>query len=143
MCIHLGIVPIKAKMPDSLSPYCAGFFDADGTIGCYFNYQNPRIKISVSNKYEVDLLPYMTFGGKIYSDNRGTFIWSANSKADVLLFLEYYKSVGHFKSFKSSKFLQLEETYELKDLKAYRPNSIHRPRWDILYAKWNRNGYDD
>jgi len=144
MCLHFGIIPIQATMPSISSPYYAGFFDADGTLGVYINGKGcPYLQISVYNKYRVDLEPYLTtFGGKIY-EGKGTPRWSAANRDEVLAFLKYYKSINHFKSFKSTKFLLIEEYYELKELRAYRPSSIHNPRWKIHHAKWDRKGYDD
>lgn len=145
MCIRFGIVPIKAPMPDRLSAYFAGFFDADGTMGVYLNPKGyPRIMISVTNKFRVDVQPFLiTFGGIIYEDGRGLSVWKISSKADVLVFLGYYKSIDHFKSFKSTKFLLIEEYYELMALRAWKPDSVDYPRWVIHYAKWCRKGYDD
>lgn len=115
MCLHLDIVPIPATVPSSLSPYYAGFFDADGTIGCHLrNKIYPHVYIKVGNKYVVDILPFQTaFGGKVYPDaTTNSHVWAAENKQDVLIFLNYYNTVGWFKSHKSKRFLLIEEHYE-------------------------------
>lgn len=144
MCIHLGIVPIPASIPSYSSPYYAGFFDADGTTGVYLKGNGyPRPVISVKNKFEVDVRLFKTtFGGHINEEKGQSFKWIVSSRVDIFAFLKYAE-LGYFKSFKSTKFILFEEFYELRDLRAYRPESEHNARWVIHYAKWCRKGYDD
>jgi len=104
MCLHLGIVPIQATMPSISSPYYAGYFDADGTLGVYMFQGCPYLKISVTNKYRVDVeLLQATFGGNI-SPDRTAFRWAISGRADVTAFMKYVE-LGYFQSFKSTKFL--------------------------------------
>nr|QIZ74050.1 putative site-specific DNA endonuclease [Chaetophoropsis cf. attenuata FACHB-2291] len=69
----------------------SGFFDADGTIGFSMKNNWPQLIVSVTQKYQSDLLSFKSvFGGSIRLDTRTTtYKWDIYSQDDVLDFQKY------------------------------------------------------
>ena len=67
-----------------------------------------------------------TFGGGIYYDAStfGCYIWSVESREEVLRMLDYYNS-STFRSYKSNRFRLIQEYYKLVDLRVYKEGSPH------------------
>lgn len=137
ICIKLNI-ELKDPEPLTLSSYWfSGFFDADGTI--VLNKTNNRLSVRVTNKLQQDVAIFKeTFGGSIYFDTsqNGYYCWSIQSRPDILNFLTYFEKVI-FRSFKSKRFYLIKTYLELKDLKAYKLDSVYYKNWLILLQKWN------
>lgn len=137
ICTKLNI-ELKDPEPLTLNSYWfSGFFDADGTI--VLNKTNNQLSVRVTNKLQQDVVNFKeTFGGNIYFDTsqNGYYCWSIQSKLDILNFLTYFEKVT-FRSFKSKRFYLIKTYFELKDLKAYNPDSIYHKNWLILLQKWN------
>ena len=130
------ILPITL---DAQSNWFAGFFDADGTICIAMKHQLPQLSIRVTNKLLQDVESYkVVFGGNIYFDSsqNGYYQWSVQSRKDVIMMLDYFKS-STFRSHKSRRFFLIEEYYSLYDLKAFKPDSIHHKAWLAFLDKWN------
>jgi len=115
-----------------------GFFDAEGSI-CY-SYDNniPQLTVAVSNKYSHDIEYFKLLGGDIYfsKSGHGHFLWSTQSKQDIINFLNYNKNF----SSRTTKFNQLSLVslyYQLKDIKAYNPQSDFHKLWLNFTLKWD------
>ncbi|XP_065871742.1 intron-encoded DNA endonuclease aI4-like isoform X3 [Euphorbia lathyris] len=117
-----------------------GFFDADGTIVITMKDRLPQLSIQVTNKLLQDVESYkVVFGGNVYFDSskNGCYQWSVQSRKDVIVMLDYFKS-STFRSHKSRRFFLIEEYYSLYDLKAFKPDSIHHKAWLAFLDKWNK-----
>nr|ABY83873.1 endonuclease [Cucumis metuliferus] len=131
------ILPIRL---DAQSNWFAGFFDADGTIAFAMKNLLPQLSIRVTNKLLQDLESFkVVFGGNIYfsSSQNGYYQWSVESRKDVLILLDYFKS-STFRSHKSRRFFLIEEYYSLYDLKAFNPSSLNHKAWLAFLDKWNK-----
>jgi hypothetical protein len=125
---------IPIKNPITLtkeSNWFAGFFDADGTITYSIKQGYPQLSIRVTNKIlqDVEFFKFI-FGGNIYFDGSqyGCYIWSIQSRKDILMMLDYFKT-STFRSHKSKRFFLILEYYKLYDLNAYNSNSIYHKAW--------------
>jgi hypothetical protein len=88
---------------------------------------HPQLTIRVVNKLMSDIECYKeTFGGGIYYDAStfGCYIWSVQSREEVLRMLDYYNS-STFRSYKSNRFRLIQEYYKLVDLRVYKEGSPH------------------
>lgn len=140
VCQVLDIPVILPITLDAPSNWFAGFFDADGTIGIAMKNRLPQLSIRVTNKLLQDVESYkVVFGGNIYFDSsqNGYYQWSVQSRKDVIMMLDYFKS-STFRSHKSRRFFLIEEYYSLYDLKAFKPDSIHHKAWLAFLDKWNK-----
>jgi hypothetical protein len=140
VCQVLDIPVILPITLDAQSNWFAGFFDADGTIGIAMKHRLPQLSIRVNNKLLQDVESYkVVFGGNIYFDSsqNGYYQWSVQSRKDVIMMLDYFKS-STFRSHKSRRFFLIEEYYSLYDLKAFKPDSIHHKAWLAFLDKWNK-----
>ncbi len=140
VCQVLDIPVILPITLDAQSNWFAGFFDADGTIGLAMKHRLPQLSIRVNKKLLQDVEPYkVVFGGNIYFDSsqNGYYQWSVQSRKDVIMMLDYFKS-STFRSHKSRRFFLIEEYYSLYDLKAFQPDSIHHKAWLAFLDKWKK-----
>ncbi|KAH6815989.1 hypothetical protein C2S53_012697 [Perilla frutescens var. hirtella] len=135
-------IPVILPTPlDARSNWFAGFFDADGTIDIDMKHGLPQLSIRVTNKLLQDVEPYkVVFGGSLYFDSsqNGYYQWSIQSRKDVMLMLDYFKS-NTFRSHNSRRFFLIKEYYSLYDLKAFEPDSIHHKVWLAFLDKWNKS----
>lgn len=139
VCQVLDIPVILPIRLDAQSNWFAGFFDADGTISIAMKNRLPQLSIRVTNKLLQDVESYkVVFGGNIHFDSskNGYYNWSVQSRKDVIMMLDYFKS-STFRSHKSRRFFLIEEYYSLYDLKAFKPYSIHHKAWLAFLDKWN------
>ena len=139
VCQQLNI-PILELVPLSISSYWfSGFFDADGTISFSLKNNWPQLSVRVVNKKLQDVQWYkQIFGGNIYFDSsqNGYYQWSVQSRKDILIIQKYFK--GKCKSHKSHRFFLIKEYYNLCDLKAFQPSSIHHKVWLAFIKNWNK-----
>jgi hypothetical protein len=150
VCNVLGIV---YKNPIALSPYSTwycGFFDADGTVtfslkeygAALHGLKRPQLNISVSNKYEVNLLMYIDrFGGSIYFDTACQgHKWYITSREDIDYFLEFTKTTSFVRSVKLHRLLLVPKYYDLVALSAFRIDSTPSicKAWNNFVIKWDK-----
>lgn len=137
VCLVLSIPVITPVPLSSYTPWFAGFFDADGTIGFYLKNGIPQLTISVTNKYLADIQAYMrVLGGNIYFDKsqNGYYKWTVQSEKDILQIISLLK---HCHSNKSKRFFLVKEYYKLHKLQAYKEDSIHYKAWLNFIKKWD------
>ena len=132
-------IPVILPVPlEKTSAWFSGFFDADGTIGITFNNSLPRLRIRVTNKLLQDVIWFKEIlGGNIYFDSsqNGYYQWSVESRADIENFLNSFQ-YKYCRSSKSQRFFYVKEYYNLRDLKAFKDNSIHNKAWQAFMLKW-------
>ena len=140
VCRVLHIAPLTpAPSMDKYNAWFAGFFDADGTVTLKNTNDLPQLTICVTNKHHSDVLPYKdTFGGSIYFDSsqNGYYKWTVQSRADVLAMLGYFKQCSP-RSFKKRRLILMDRFYQLYDLRAFIPESIHHSAWQQFVNQWN------
>lgn len=141
VCTILDITYIPAVPLTSTNSWYSGFFDADGTITAKFDIPSPTIIISVSNKYRVDVEPFLSFSGHIHYSrgNYGHYIWTISGKSDILNMLEYFKTCPS-RSHKLARLSLVNQFYSLKDLEAHKAvdNISLANRWNTLKSKWSK-----
>lgn len=139
VCQQLNIPVLDPVQLNISSYWFAGFFDADGTVSISMKNHWPQLSIRVVNKLLQDIQCYkQVFGGNIYFDSsqNGYYHWSVQSREDILNVQSYFK--GKCKSHKSHRFFLIKEYYNLRDLKAFQPDSIHHKAWLAFINKWNK-----
>jgi hypothetical protein len=140
VCQQLEISVIYPINLNKDSSWFAGFFDADGTITMSMKNNYPQLSIRVVNKLLQDVQYYKNvFGGNIYFDSsqNGYYQWSVQSREDVLNMLNYFKTHTS-RSHKSQRLFLIYEYFTLKDLKAFKADSIHYKAWLNFLNKWNK-----
>lgn len=139
VCLHLNIPLLDPVNLNISSHWFAGFFDADGTIGFSMKNQRPQLSIRVTNKKLQDVQWFkQVLGGNIYFDSsqNGYYQWSLQSRRDILDVQIYFKN--KCRSYKSHRFFLIEDYYNLCDLGAFKPESIHYGAWLTFTKKWNK-----
>ena len=146
VCQTLNITPSAPSVLDQNSAWFAGFFDADGTI-TYSMKKHPRallsvpqLTLSVTNKNMADVQHYKDiFGGYIYFDSaqNGYYKWTVQSRDDIYMMLDYFKNCPS-RSAKGKRLLSVPTYFELRDMKAYDPNSSLYSAWQDFENKWSR-----
>jgi hypothetical protein len=140
VCQQLEISVISPTKLDKESNWFAGFFDADGTITMSMKNNHPQLSLRVENKLLQDVQYYKdVFGGNIYFDNskNGYYQWSIQSREDVLNMLNYFKTHAS-RSHKSHRLFLIKDYFILRDLEAFKANSIHHKVWLDFLNKWNK-----
>lgn len=140
VCQKLGISVIYPTKLDNQSSWFAGFFDADGTITMSMKNNYPQLSIRVVNKLLQDVQYFKdVFGGNIYFDSaqNGCYQWSIQSQEDVLNILNYFK-YHTSRSHKSQRLFLIKDYYTLRELKAFKAESIHQKVWLDFLNKWNK-----
>lgn len=140
VCQVLHIAPLTpAPSMDISNAWFAGFFDAEGTVTLNNTNKPPQLTICVTNKHHSDVQPYKdTFGGNIYFDSsqNGYYKWTVQSRADVLAMLEYFRQRSPH-SYKKRRLILMNRFYQLYDLRAFIPESIHHSAWQQFVNQWN------
>lgn len=144
VCNTLNITPLAPLVLSHKSAWFAGFFDADGTITYSMKkHRNtvtvlPQLTISVTNKVLADVKYYKeVFGGAIYFDSaqNGYYKWTVQSRDHIFMMLDYFKACPSRSA--KGKRLHLVNTYfELRDRKAFDPNSSLHIAWQDFDHKW-------
>lgn len=132
-------IPVLDSLPLSpTSAWFAGFFDADGTIGIHLINSWPRLSIRVTNKLLQDIDWFkQAFGGNLYFDSsqNGYYQWSIESRVNIENFINCFQ-FQYCRSQKSQRFFLIKEYYNLRDLKAFKNESIHNKTWQVFMSKW-------
>lgn len=140
VCQVLHIAPLTpAPSMDTSNAWFAGFFDADGTVTLDNTNEVLQLTISVTNRHHSDVQPYMdTFGGNIYFDSsqNGYYKWTVQSRVDVLAMLGYFRQCSPH-SFKKQRLILMNRFYQLYDIRAFIPESIHHSAWQQFMNQWN------
>jgi len=140
VCQQLNISVIYPKMLDKYSSWFAGFFDADGTITLSMQNNSPQLSIRAVNKHLQDVQCFKeVLGGNIYFDSaqNGYYQWSVQSREDILNIIKYFKT-NKIRSHKSHRLFLIQDYYVLRELKAFKPFSIHHKAWRDFMNKWNK-----
>nr|YP_009774612.1 putative LAGLIDADG homing endonuclease [Aphanochaete confervicola]QJA13881.1 putative LAGLIDADG homing endonuclease [Aphanochaete confervicola] len=137
---HLYNIAYKEPSPLTRdSAWFAGFFDADGTVGYSIKRGYPQLVISVSNKYEIDLLPFReVFGGFVRKDSAtNSYKWDIYSQKDILLFSDYLLQ-NFAQSHKKKKLFMVKQFYVLKKNKAYsqKASFLLQEEWRLFEREW-------
>lgn len=137
---QLGIVPlIPNKTMDKSHAWFAGFFDADGTITLNTSGSSPQVTISITNKVAADVQFYKdVFGGAIYFDRsqNGYYKWTVQSRASLLVMLEYFKSCPA-RSAKNRRIHLVNRFHKLYALRAFKNDSRFHSLWEQFVEDWN------
>jgi len=99
----------------------------------------PQLSIRVANKNFQDIEPFkIHHGGNIYYDRsgKGCYVWSIQSREDILNFLEYFEN-HIFRSNKSKRFFLIKEYFKLRGLKAYQEENLNNKAWVNFLNKWH------
>lgn len=140
VCQQLEISVIYPIKLDKKSNWFAGFFDADGTITMSMKNNSPQLSIRVVNKLLQDVQYYKdVFGGNVYFDSaqNGYYQWSVQSREDVLNMLQYFKTHTS-RSHKSQRLFLIKDYFTLRDLEAFKADSIHYKAWLDFINRWNK-----
>ena len=140
VCQKLGISVIYPTKLNKVSSWFAGFFDADGTITMSMKNNHPQLSIRVVNKLLQDVQYYKdVFGGNIYFDSaqNGYYQWSIQSREDILNMLNYFK-LHTSRSSKSQRLFLIKYYFTLRELKAFKADSIHHKVWLDFLSKWSK-----
>nr|QKY64118.1 putative LAGLIDADG endonuclease [Colemanosphaera charkowiensis] len=146
MCEHLNVPFIPPQPLTADSFWYSGFFDAEGTVTFSMKKSNhhskklPQLSISVSNKYQVDVVDFQErFGGSVYYDRaqNGSYKWYISSTEDVEYFLTYVKQAP-VRSVKKQRLHLIPKYYKLVKMKAYSEDSTLRMHnvWNRFCDKW-------
>jgi len=146
VCQQLDIPVILPSNLDKNSSWFAGFFDADGTItlkNYYYTKNNSysvQLTIRVTNKLLQDVQWFKeVFGGNIYFDSsqNGYYSWSIHSRNDIQIILNYFNK-HTLRSHKLHRYHLIKDYYKLRDLQAYKTDSVYYKAWEDFYKKWNK-----
>jgi hypothetical protein len=138
VCQQLNITPLAPSIINRDNAWFTGFFDADGTITYSIQNGSPQLTISVTNKILADLEYYKeAFGGAIYFDTsqNGYYKWTIQSRLDILMMLDYFKLYPS-RSAKAKRLHMVVKYLELKDLRAFDPNSYLHSNWRNFELQW-------
>ncbi len=144
VCQQLNITPMTAGPLTKDNAWFAGFFDADGTI-TFSLKKHPQLTLSVTNKILADVQPYKDiFGGAIYFDSaqNGYYKWSVQSRENILSMLAYFKQCPS-RSAKNQRLHLVPKYFELRDLKAFDPESPLHSNWQTFMDRWVLNPQAD
>nr|YP_010714063.1 LAGLIDADG homing endonuclease [Fuscoporia gilva]WDD39626.1 LAGLIDADG homing endonuclease [Fuscoporia gilva] len=139
ICLQLNISLLDPVDLNASSHWFAGFFDANGTIGFSMKNNRPQLSVRVTSKNLQDVQWFkQVIGGNIYFDSgqNGYYQWSIQSRKDIIYIKNYFK--GKCRSYKSHRFFLIENYYNLYDLNAFKPDSIHHKAWLAFINKWNK-----
>lgn len=146
VCNLLNITVIEPSELDINNSWISGYFDADGTINYYYQYNKtrPQLFISITNKYLVDIQPIKdVLGGQIYFDKsqNGYFKWVITNEKNHLNFYNYIQN-NPSRSFKGNRLYLLPSFYKYYNNKSYIKNdSLLYKNWLLFESKWKSYNY--
>lgn len=129
----------KEEKLEKESYYMSGFFDGDGCITLTKKKEGyPVMCVSISQKEREILEEFKEVykeGGIYYSKSGyGHYVWSIQSEEGVRKICEYL--IGKSKSNKIKRAYLYKEFYRLRELKAYKEDSVYKEAWKRLEKKW-------
>ena len=132
LCLQMQIEYIFPVDFTLNSSWFSGFFDGDGTIGFSFKKGYPKLVISVSNKKEIDCLPFKKiFGGFVRLDsNSNTHKWEISKKEEILFFCDYLKKHTLY-SHKKRRIFLVPRFFNLREIDAFK-----QPKESLTYKIW-------
>ncbi len=133
VCQQLQVPVVQPVFLSKTSKWFAGFFDADGTIGIYMKNGRPQLSLRVANKLLQDVQWFKDVFG---SAKNGCYHWSLQSREEVLAKLDYFKSSG-CRSHKSKRFFLIKDYYTIREIEAFKADSIHHKVWLDFINKWD------
>jgi len=144
VCLNLNIIMLQPMELTKSNGWFSGFFDADGTITYSMKGGYPKLSITVTNKHEVNVKHFESvLGGKVYFDRGGygSYKWSIQSQNNIEMFLDYIKKFPS-RSHKKQRLFLTPKFYELKSLKAYKPDldSAQYKAWIRFNESWQEKG---
>jgi hypothetical protein len=92
------------------------------------------LTLSVTNKHKVNVEDFFqVFGGAIYFDTaqNGYYKWTVQSRENLIMMHEYFKHCPA-RSIKQIRIQKILKFYELRDLRAFNPESRYHPAWLFL-----------
>lgn len=141
LCQLLNITYIPPVVLTKESGWYAGMFDADGSIS--FNFNEKRFTcLQVTSKYSADVEFYLNdFRGRVRKLGSNVFYWVVTSKAEILPFCNYLKSIP-LRSNKKIRVNLVDEYYELSKKRPLAKDSPHYQDWLALKERWYNNSAD-
>ena len=141
LCQLLNIVYIPPVVLSKTSAWFAGMFDGDGSVSFTFDEKRGTV-MKVCSKYPADVRFFTdSFGGRLEPHGTGAFNWIVTSKAEIIPFANYLKSIP-LKSNKKVRVDLIDEYYELSRKKPLAKNSPYYQDWLALRERWHDNGAD-
>lgn len=139
LCLQMQIKYIPPVELTINSGWFSGFFDGDGTLSYSFKKGWPQLVISISNKKEINCLPFkQMFGGFTRLDSRSnTYKWELLKKEQILFFCNYLKKYP-LRSHKKQRIRLVPKFFELRDICAYKypEESLTYKTWQKFEKKW-------
>nr|YP_009184920.1 putative LAGLIDADG homing endonuclease [Jenufa minuta]ALO63007.1 putative LAGLIDADG homing endonuclease [Jenufa minuta] len=139
LCLEMQIEYISPINLTIHSSWFSGFFDGDGTISYCYKKGYPQLVISVSNKKEIDCLPFKRmFGGFIRLDSySNTHKWEIFRKEEIMFFCNYLKN-HPLHSHKKQRVFLVPKFFELREMGAFKKpeESLTYKTWLIFEKKW-------
>jgi hypothetical protein len=141
LCQLLNITYIPPVVLTKTSGWYAGMFDSDGSIAFSFDERRNTLA-KVCSKYSADVEFFKAnFGGRLVPHGTTAFNWVVTSKAEIIPFANYLKSIP-LKSNKKVRVDMVDEYYELSQKKPLAKNSPYYQDWLALRERWHDNGAD-
>jgi hypothetical protein len=141
LCQLLNIIYIPPVVLTKTSSWFAGMFDGDGSISFTFDEKRRSI-VKVCSKYTADVEFFKeSFGGRLETHGTTAFNWVVSSKAELIPFVNYLKSIP-LKSNKKVRVDLVDEYYELSKKKPLAKGSPYYQDWLALRERWHDNGAD-
>ncbi len=141
LCQLLNITYLPPVVLTKTSAWYAGMFDADGSISFHFNEKRFTM-LHVKSKYSADVEFYLKdFGGRVRRCGPNAFYWVVTSKAEIIPFASYLKSIP-LKSNKKVRVDLVDEYYELSKKKPLAKGSPYCQDWLALRERWYDNDAD-
>jgi hypothetical protein len=141
LCQLLNITYTPPVVLTKESGWYAGMFDADGSISFHFNEKRFTC-LEVSSKYLEDVKFYLKdFKGRVQKCGPNLFSWTVTSKAEIIPFVDYLKSIP-LKANKKIRVDMVNEYYELSKKRPLEKGSPYYQEWLALRERWYDNGAD-
>ena len=136
----LGLQAPEPPAPES--HWFAGVFAADGHLAIAFDQRGyPVPSLRVTSKYAADLEHFRSaFGGNVHpagDPQRGYrwYVWVLSERSAVGHLREYFRTHPTGSIAKERRLGLLEEFYDLRDRRAYRPGSPLEAQWTALLKR--------
>ena len=144
MCSRLGITykPITDfNYLINNTAFLAGLLDSDGSISMKLN-KTGSIYFELSSKSLSDLKPVESLAGTATDVKRefDSARWTTKNRSESLILQSHFHKFPLL-SHQLNRLVLFDSFYYLKDLKSYRPDSLHYSAWSYLQflsKNWNQ-----